>query len=173
MIATPDYVAPEDRYRLACDLARLLSRSAETAWRLQQGELLAASYEGVARCMATFSSTRGSFSHWARRCIRSRIGCQLRKMRQQRRQTQALCATPDDDSAAPADIQCLERADMVRWLLDNMPPCQRQALVMHAVDGLSYAEIGAALSISTSAAGSLVRRSLASARRLVQHEEGL
>jgi RNA polymerase sigma-70 factor, ECF subfamily len=57
--------------------------------------------------------------------------------------------------------------------LHRLPPAQRRALVLNAVEGSSYAEVGRALGVSPEAAKALAFRGRASARRALAATGGL
>lgn len=58
-----------------------------------------------------------------------------------------------------------ERADRLRGLLDNLPPDQREALLLHYVEDLSHVQVAAMLGRSPAAVNSLIQRARAAVYR--------
>jgi RNA polymerase sigma-70 factor (ECF subfamily) len=76
------------------------------------------------------------------------------------------------DSPAPEDaLDARRRAAQVERELARLPERQRAALCLTAVEGLSYAEVAAALEISESAVKALVHRARATLAERIGDEE--
>jgi RNA polymerase sigma-70 factor (ECF subfamily) len=67
----------------------------------------------------------------------------------------------------PADLDRAEVRELVRRTLHQLPPDQREALVLHYVWGLSYGEIGRSLGVLAGTVKLRAFRGLRQARRLL------
>ena len=92
---------------------------------------------------------------------RRRPTVSLDEMEEQGRSAPALAGAPE-----PPD-RVLERVRIVQAVtgaLRQLPERQRTAVILHRFEGLSYQEIGEALSVSTDAVDAMLRRAKASLR---------
>lgn len=115
-----------------------------------EADALDATQEALLRAyrhLATFDG-RASFATWARRIA---TNCALDRLEKRRRDE--VKELPDSElipavaeSAASSLARDEERA-IVRRAIDELPPAQRAAVLLRDVEGLSYEEISAALSI--------------------------
>ncbi len=97
------------------------------------------------RHLATFDG-RSSFVTWARKIA---TNCALNRLEQKKRDRAS--ALPDDvvadEREQEAELERDEERAIVRRAIDELPPAQRAAVLLRDVEGLSYEEIAAALSI--------------------------
>lgn len=72
-----------------------------------------------------------------------------------------------DASAIPPDEQLLrkETSELVQKAVQNLPPAQRMAVILHKFEALSYKEISEAMECSVSAVESLLHRAKLSLRK--------
>lgn len=121
-------------------------------WILEdQDDALDATQEALLRVyrhLATFDG-RASFRTWARR-----IATNVALDRQARRRRDRADALPEEDLVGDAraeevgaDLERDERRRLVRDAIETLPPAQKAAVVLRDVEGLSYEDIAATLSI--------------------------
>lgn len=122
------------------------------AWAVlgNEADALDATQEALLRAyrhLATFDG-RASFVTWARRIA---TNCALSRLEQRKRDRSG--ELPDADALGSIETSFAdelardEERAIVRRAIDELPPAQRAAVLLRDVEGLSYEEIAAALSI--------------------------
>ena len=139
--------------RLAAEHREAMYRA---AWHvLRNGEdALDATQEALVKAwrhLGTYDA-RAPFGAWLRRIA---VNAALDRLERRRRDRAHAGALPEGDVVADAGAagagEALERTEAreaVRRAIDGLPPAQRAAVLLRDVEGLSYAEIAAALGIA-------------------------
>ena len=131
----------------------------------------------VFRARKTYQPT-AKFSTWLF-TIATRVASNARRAAGRKHERQV--ALPNADTSAANSLEQLakdasgmmpsrvvaraERAAIVRQAIDTLQPRQRTALVLSKFEGMSYAEIGAAMELSAIAVKSLLARARESLRK--------
>ena len=104
---------------------------------------------------------------WLLGIARRKIADALRRRGRDEGRTSALTEeTPASSSDQPeAAIARQERASQIREMLTTLPEDQREALLLHYVEGLPQAEVAAVLGRSPAAVNSLLQRARAAVYR--------
>lgn len=134
-------------------------------------EVFAAAFEGLARFRGQCSPRA-----WLLGIARRKVVDALRRgnRRRERAFSEMEAGAGDEDllerisGAAPGPDHDLQRAEsrrMIREIVSGLREDQREALLLHYVEGLPIAEVGAALGRSTAAANSLLQRARAAVYR--------
>lgn len=136
-------------------------------------EVVAGAFEQVWRSAARFDAARGSVGAWVTMMTRSRA---LDVLRTRRRRSQLLerAARADDDGLAlplgtleapDAGAERDETARAVRAALGELPAAQRQAIELAFFDGMSHADVAAALGEPLGTVKTRIRTALHKLRR--------
>ncbi|MEM9195370.1 MAG: RNA polymerase sigma factor [Myxococcota bacterium] len=94
------------------------------------------------------------------------------ELRRRRRKPEALVPDEALDRADPAEMLGSSRLDVAR-LLAQLPPPQRDVLILYWIQGLSFAEVGTTLGIRETAARVRAHRAYAALRKLLENEHEL
>jgi RNA polymerase sigma-70 factor (ECF subfamily) len=134
----------------------LVGSQAEAEDLLQ--ETLLAAHDGIDAFRAEGSIRAWLFSIVRRKCARH--------LERRTRQTSRLRLVHDANRPLPADdlMAARERAERARAALDAVRPSEREAVLLRYQAGLSFREVGEALSIDEGAARKRVSRALARLR---------
>lgn len=111
----------------------------------------------------TFRSARGSLRSWLIAVARNIVIDHFRSVRPSQSIEDAWDVASDDDTLLDADLRL--RTAAVREALSELSAKQRDALILRAWQGLPFAEIAAALSMSEAACKMNYRRAVESVRR--------
>jgi RNA polymerase sigma-70 factor (ECF subfamily) len=125
-------------------------------------ETLLAAHDGLEGFRADGSVRAWLFSIARRKCARH--------LERRSRQTAQLCLVHDSTQAAAADdlLMARQRAERARAALEAVRPSEREAVLLRYQAGLSFREVGEALSIDEAAARKRVSRALARLREALE-----
>ncbi len=153
-------------------LLHFILRSTDVTLEAAQ-DLLQESFLKIWRYLNAFDGTL-SFKNWAYRLTRQVI-ISAHRAAQTRGQHQTV-SVPDlslfdlpDSTDLPSQTDTTARAQTVRQALQTLPPAQRQALVLHYFENLSYSEISDILQRPPGTIATLLHRAKATLRPQLTH----
>ena len=89
------------------------------------------------------------------------------------RERKAACSEPSSTSSGSDRSETLERVQLTRWAIAQLPPQQRTAVTLRHLQGMSYDELAEIMEVSPSTARGHVRSARETMRRaiVVRHPE--
>ena len=135
----------------------------------QAEEILQETFLAVARTARTYQP-RGLFRTWLMRIVRNR--CLNRLQSNQATHTEGgLDADPPSADPGPAkDAETAEHMARVHAMIDALPPRQREALVLYAMEQMNYAQIAQVLDVPVNTVKTLIFRARAELARGLEKE---
>jgi len=125
-------------------------------------EVLQESFLAVARSAESYQ-VRGSFRAWLMRIVRNRcLNCRQATASRDCREVNGVVDLIAERRPGPLLIlEQQEQMDVVRKAIACLPPPQREALLMHVMEQMPYAEVAAAMEMPVNTVKTLIHRARA------------